>query len=82
MLNTANRIPCLSSRCHLRVVLVDVDVVQRRLLQAEDINHRPVQDVIGLGEELVEAPAFLLICLQDVGEHRGQETLKPPGGHI
>lgn len=82
MLNTANRIPCLSSRCHLRVVLVDVDVVQRRLLQAEDINHRPVQDVIGLGEELVEAPAFLLICLQDVGEHRGQETLEPPGGHI
>lgn len=61
-----------------RVVLVDVDVVQRGLLQAEDVDHGPVQDVVGLGEELVEAPTLLLIGLQDVGEHRGQEALKTP----
>lgn len=63
-----------------RVVLVDVDVVQRGLLQAEDVDHGAVQDVVGLSEELIEAPTLLLIRLQDVGQNRGQETLEAPGG--
>lgn len=53
-------------------------MVQRGLLQAEHVDHGPVQDVVGLGEELVEAPTLLLIGLQDVGEHRSQEALKAP----
>lgn len=57
---------------------MDVDVVQRGLLQAEDINDGSVQDVVGLSEELIEAPTFLLIGLQDVGENWGQEALKTP----
>lgn len=69
----------------LRVVLVDVDVVQRGLLQAEHVDHGPVQDVVGLCEELVEAPALLLVGLQDVGQDRGQEALETPerpGGQL
>lgn len=53
-------------------------MVQRGLLQTEHVDHGPVQDVVGLGEELVEAPTLLLIGLQDVGEHRSQEALKAP----
>lgn len=64
--------------CCSRVVLVDVDVVQRGLLQAEHVDDGAMQDVVGLGEELVEAPTFLLVGLQDVGEHRSQEALKTP----
>lgn len=63
---------------NLRVVLVDVDVVQRGLLQAEDVDHRAVQDVVGFCKELIKAPAFLLIRLQDVGQNRSQEALKAP----
>lgn len=62
----------------LRVVLMDVDVVERGLLQAEHVDHRPVEDVVGLCEELVKAPALLLVRLQDVGQHRGQEALQTP----
>lgn len=46
-----------------RVVFVDVNMVQRSLLQAEDVDHGAVQDVAGLGEKLVEAPALLLVGL-------------------
>lgn len=67
-------------RACLRVVLVDVDAVQRGLLQAEDVNDDSVQDVAGLGEELIEAPTFLLIGLEDVGEYWGQEGLQTPEG--
>ena len=63
-----------------RVVLVDVDVVQHGLLQAEHVHHGAVQDVAGLGEELVEAPALLLVRLQDVGQHGGQQALETSGG--
>lgn len=65
-------------RCFLRVVLVDVDVVQRGLLQAQHVDHGAVQDVVGLCEELVEAPTLLLVGLQDVGENWSQEALKTP----
>lgn len=67
-------------RVFSRVVLVDVDVVQGGLLQAEDVNHGSVQDVVGLCEKLVEAPTLLLIRLQDVGEDGGQQALKTPEG--
>lgn len=53
-------------------------MVQRGLLEAEHVDDGPVQDVVGLGEELVEAPTFLLISLQDVCEDRSQEALKTP----
>lgn len=62
----------------LRVVLVDVDMVQCGLLQAEDIDHGPVKDIVGLSKELVKAPTLLLVRLQDVGQDRGQEALKTP----
>lgn len=61
-----------------RVVLMDVDMVQRGLLQAEDVDHGSVQDVVGLGEELVEPPALLLVCLQDVGQNWCQQALQTP----
>lgn len=61
-----------------RVVLVDVDVVQRALLQAEHVDHLPMEDVTGLSEELVEAPALLLVRLQDVGQNRGEKALQAP----
>lgn len=57
---------------------MDVNVVQRCLLQTEHVDHGPVQDVVGLSEELVEAPTLLLIGLQDFGEHRSQEALQTP----
>lgn len=53
-------------------------MVQRGLLQAEDIDNGAVQDVVGLGKELIEAPALLLVCLQDVGQDRRQQALQPP----
>lgn len=64
---------------HSRVVLVDVDVVEGGLLQAEQIDNTAMEDVAGLGEELVEAPALLLVSLQDVSQHRGQKALQAPG---
>lgn len=64
-----------------RVVGVNVDVVERRLLQTEDVDHDAVQDIAGLSEELVEAPTFLLVSLQDVGQHWSEETLKTPETH-
>ena len=55
-------------------------MVQHGLLQAEHVHHGAVQDVAGLGEELVEAPALLLVRLQDVGQHGGQQALETSGG--
>ena len=49
------------------------------LLQAEQIDNTAMEDVAGLGEELVEAPALLLVGLQDVSQHRGQKALQAPG---
>ena len=62
----------------LRVVLVDVDMVQCSLLQAEDVNDSPVQDVVRFSKELIEAPTLLLVGLQDVGQDRSQEALQTP----
>ena len=55
------------SRCS-RVVRVDIDAVQDCLGQGEHVDHASLQDVAGLREELVEAPALGLLCLQDVGQ--------------
>lgn len=63
----------------LRVVLMNVDVVKRGLLQTEDVDHGPMEDVVGLCKELVKAPALLLICLQDVGKNWCEEALEAPG---
>lgn len=52
--------------------------MQRGLLQTKHIDDRPVQDVVGLGEELIEAPALLLIRLQDVCQDWSQEALETP----
>jgi len=48
------------------------------LLQGEDVDHDPVQNVIGFCKKLVEPPAFLLIRLQDVGQNGHQLVLQPP----
>ena len=61
-----------------RVVAVDVDVVCRDLLQGEHVHGHTVQNSRRLGEELVEAPALLLVRLQDVGQNRDQLGLQPP----
>lgn len=52
--------------------------MQGRLLQGEDIDHDPVQNVIGFCKKLVESPAFLLISLQDVCQDGDQLVLQPP----
>lgn len=62
----------------VRVVLVDVNMVQRCLLQAEDVDYGSVQDVVCLGKELVETPALFLVGLQDVGQHWCQQALQTP----
>lgn len=67
--------PCGS---HSRVVGVDVDVMQNRLGQGEDVDDRPLQDVTGLCEELIKAPALSLFDLQDVGQDGHQLALQPP----
>lgn len=51
-----------------RVVSMDVDVMQNRLGQGEDMDDSSLQDVTGLCKELIEAPAFSLFGLQDVGQ--------------
>lgn len=45
------------------------------------MDHASLQDVAGLCEELVEAPALGLLCLQDVGQDGHQLALQtlPPG---
>lgn len=50
-----------------RVMCVDVDMVQDGLGQGEDVDDDSLEDVTGLRKELVEAPAFGLLHLQDVG---------------
>lgn len=47
---------------------MDVDVMQNRLGQGEDMDDSSLQDVTGLCKELIEAPAFSLFGLQDVGQ--------------
>jgi len=65
---------------------VDVDAVRGRLLQGEDVDHDPVQNVIGFSKELIEAPALLLVHLQDVGQNGDELILQPPaaarGGEV
>lgn len=53
-------------------------MVQDCLGQGEDMDDDALQDVTGLGEELVEAPAFGLLYLQDVGQDGHQLALQPP----
>lgn len=62
-----------------RVVGVDVDVMQNRLGQGEDVDDRPLQDVTGFRKELIEAPALSLFDLQDVGQDGHQLALQPHG---
>lgn len=70
-------------RPHLRVVGMDIDVVQDCLGQGEDMDDNSLQDVTGLRKELVEAPALGLLHLQDVGQDGHQLALQPPAlpGH-
>lgn len=63
---------------HPRVVRVDVDAVQDGLGQGEHVDHASLQDVAGLREELVEAPALGLLHLQDVGQDGHQLALQTP----
>lgn len=71
--------PLPRAPAHSRVVGMDVDVVQDRLGQGEHMDNDPLQDVAGLREELVEAPALGLFHLQDVGQDGHQLALQPPG---
>lgn len=57
---------------------MDVDMMQDSLGQGEDMDDNSLQDVTGLRKELVKAPAFGLLCLQDVGQDGHQLTLQPP----
>ena len=63
---------------HSRIVGMDVDVVQDRLGQGEDMDNDSLQDVTGLRKELVKAPALGLLHLQDVGQDGHQLALQPP----
>lgn len=57
---------------------VDVDMVQDGLGQGEDMDDDSLEDVTGLRKELVEAPAFGLLHLQDVGQDGHQLALQSP----
>lgn len=52
--------------------------MQGRLLQGEDVDRDPVQNVIGFRKKLVKSPTFLLIGLQDVCQDGDQLVLQPP----
>ena len=69
---------CVCVCVSLRVVKVYVDGVCRGLLQVEEVDGDAVEDVGGGGQELVKAPALLLIGLQDAGQHGHQLPLQAP----
>lgn len=48
------------------------------LLQGEDVDHDPVQNVVGFCKKLIEPPALLLIRLQDIGQDGYELVLQPP----
>ena len=64
----------------VRVVVMDVDAKGRGLQQGEEVNGLPLQDVCGGHEELVKAPAALLVRLQYAREHRHQLPCETPRG--
>lgn len=75
---TEGALPAPPPGAHVRVVGVDIDVVQLRLRQGEDVDDVTLQDVAGLRKELVEAPALGLLHFQDVGQDGHQPALQPP----
>ena len=62
----------------IRVVVVDVDAGGRGLHQGEEVNGLPLQDVRGGHEELVKAPAALLVRLQYARKHWHQLARQTP----
>lgn len=62
-----------------RVVEVDVDVKHGGLLKGEDMNGHAVEDACSLREELVEAPALILVGFQNVSKYWDQLGLEAPG---
>lgn len=65
---------------HTRVVVMYVDAMSHGLLQTEEVNRLPLQDVGGGCKELVESPTLLLVGLHYTGEHWHQLRLQAPSG--
>lgn len=65
---------------HIRVVVVYVDTMSHGLLQREEVNRLPLQDVCRGCEELVEAPTLLLVGLHYTSEHWDQLDFQAPVG--
>lgn len=66
---------CKTMKANERVVKADADAVCCGLLEREDVDCDPVQNVSGGGKELDEVPALLLIGLQYAGQHWNQLSL-------
>lgn len=64
----------------IRVVVVHVDAMSHGLLQGEEVNRLPLQDVCGGCEELVKGPTLVLVGLHDTSQHRHQLHLQAPPG--
>lgn len=64
----------------IRVVMMYVDTVSHGLLQREEVDRLPLQDVCGGCKELVKTPTLLLVGLHYAGEHWHQLRLQAPQG--
>lgn len=65
---------------HIRVVVVYVDTMSHGLLQREEVNRLPLQNVCSGCKELVETPTLLLVGLHYTSEHWNQQHLQAPSG--
>lgn len=67
-------------REHIRVVVVYVDTMSHGLLQGEEVNRLPLQNVCSGCKELVETPTLLLVGLHYTSEHWNQQHFQAPAG--
>lgn len=67
-------------RERIRVVVMHVDAMSHGLLQREEVNRLPLQDVCSGCKELVKSPTLLLVGLHDTSEHWHQLGLQAPPG--
>lgn len=63
---------------HLRIVLMNIDLMCCHLLQRENMDYHPVKDITSLCEELVKTPALLLVSFEDVCKDWSKQCLKTP----
>lgn len=65
---------------NIRVVVVYVDTMSHGLLQREEVNWLPLENVCSGCKELVETPTLLLVGLHYSSQHRNQLHFQAPTG--